>query len=214
MLPKFDGTQNVRGYFSTFDNLCDVLGCHEQLRRAYLISRLEGSAQAWWLGLEDTDLLSYDAIRALLMDHFQGEKSVHGRRLQALKFGNDLGKFNQDFLKLSSAARPHMGDEWIKEIYLGAVKPTSLALQLRGFSGEKLGRLMARAEDLEPYYKHTPQAQNPGRVKCEKCGFWHDRNGPCRTAAGSQSGNNPRGQSATNGAPRRRPYHANEAGLD
>ena len=154
VLPKFDGSQNVKGYFSTFDHLCGVLGCDEELKRAYLVSRLEGSAQAYWMGLEDTSTLSYSAIKELLVSQFAGEVSMHGRRLQALKMGADLGKFHQEFLKLASAARPHMGDAWIKEVYLAAIRPAPLALQLRGFLHETLGRLMARTEDLEPYYKN------------------------------------------------------------
>ena len=104
-----------------------------------------------------------------------------------------------------------MGENWVKDQYFRAL-PKELGRVLKAFASEDLTNLMARAVDLAPDYLPTgPTAgtnsgrpQNPNRIKCDKCGFWHDKAGPCRTA-------NPKPTTPTRPA---RPFRTHEAQFD
>ena len=45
-LPVFTGTGNPAGFFMKFEYLCDTLHCNDDRKKAYLLSKLEGPADA------------------------------------------------------------------------------------------------------------------------------------------------------------------------
>ena len=118
-LPKFNGKANVDGFFAVFEMLTAGLTLDEASKARYLVSKLDGPAQAWLFGQGDTWLQwTYGELKAQLVQHFRGESTTHQRKLLSLTCGSDLQKFNEEFTAASAAATPVMGAAWVKEQYL------------------------------------------------------------------------------------------------
>lgn len=78
----FTGEGNPTAYFLKFEMLCHTLRCDEERQKAYLLSNLEGPAEALIDGKGATALdLSYEGLKAMLLQHFLGEQSTHVRAL-------------------------------------------------------------------------------------------------------------------------------------
>ena len=65
------------------------------------------------------------------------------RKLQNLRCGGDIVKFNEEFALLAAAATPSMGKSWVKSVYLAALFPKDIAPYLSASRGESLQKLMA-----------------------------------------------------------------------
>ena len=133
----------------------------------YLASRLEGSARAWFQGLGEPVMdMAYGQLKELLLHHFKGERSNHARRLLALSCEQrKVAKFNDDFAAQAAAATAHMGEEWVKETYISALRPAVIGrmLRLMQTQEEPLQRLMAAALNLEGSYAGA--ATEPGQPR-------------------------------------------------
>lgn len=67
-MPAFTGTGNPAAYFRKFELLCRTLNCDEERQKAYLLSKLEGAAEALIDGKGPAALdLSYEELKAMLL---------------------------------------------------------------------------------------------------------------------------------------------------
>lgn len=183
------------GFFRKFELLCSALECDEERKKAYLLSKLEGAAQALVDGKGDAALLlGYEGLKQLVLQHFLGEQSMHVRALQRLRLGGDIVKFNKDFALAAAAATPLLGEWGVKDTYLQAVEGR-LGGAIRLAQKEPLQVVMASALDLDSSRSRASGAQssnthqnatnlarpqNPDRIKCTKCNWWHHKDAPCR----------------------------------
>ena len=179
-IPAFKGNTNARGYFKLFQQLAAGVTTDREEWKRMLCGKLEGAALSWLLGQEeDWEMWTYEEIKEKLLLHFQGESTIHERKLMNLRCGSDLVKFNEDFALLAAAATPGMGSKWVKSVYLQAVYPRDLALFLSTYRHESLQQIMSKALEVDAVYKSqrgkgmpSQQPQNPDRHRCPTCSRW------------------------------------------
>ena len=56
---------------------------------------------------------------------------MHERKLQTLRCGTDLVKFNEDFAQLAAAATGSMSENWVKSVYMTSLYPKDIAPYLQ-----------------------------------------------------------------------------------
>ena len=185
--PTFDGGNNVLGYLSLFENMCNRSGVEEEDRTAKLQSCLKGTAQEWLMAQgEACAYLPYQVLRQMLMEHFQGQSATHVAALEELKCGDSVAVFNAAFTKKAAKAVSLLGEYGIKRMYLRQVRPIQLQPILSQSIDLPLQRLMAKAVEahalLVPTLKKQVQSgppnkdrtQNPNRKQCSTCKWWYD----------------------------------------
>ena len=146
------------------------------------------------------------------------------RKLQNLRCGSDLVKFNEDFALLAAATVATMGEKWVKNIYLNSLYPKDLAPYLTICHTDSLQQMMARAIEVDASlrsHRHRsaqPQGQNPDRHRCPTCQRWKHKAEKCRTCSNNGTGGQMQQGSTGAAGPRSRPTtprrFSNEAQLD
>lgn len=82
-LPAFQGDECVKGYLKLFETLVEVMDYSEKVKKAQLVSKLEGSARAWLLGYGDTwGSWDYSELKINMVSYFGEENRMHARKLQ------------------------------------------------------------------------------------------------------------------------------------
>ena len=90
-----------------------------------------------------------------------------------------------------------LGKWAVKDHYLQIVEGrVGSAIHLK--QGEPLQQIMAAALDLAASKRavvanpsttsNLPRVQNPDRIKCPKCSWWHHKDSPCRRVEGNRRG--------------------------
>ncbi len=130
-----------------------------------------------------------------LKNNFEIAQTTHAEKLQALRMRDqDLAKFNEQFAKLAIGAKQMLTEYSINQHYVSALRPVILADWLQGWRHLPLPQLQAKALQMESSAVAAssrsrggqnanggqPRVQDPNRIKCPKCNWWHRKDEPCR----------------------------------
>jgi hypothetical protein len=98
------------------------------------VQLLKGRAFIWLSHQPNWDTLPFDEIVALLKKEYGTMKCSDLARLENLKCGNDISKFNDEFNKIGQGCRDILPEEAQKFKYVRLVKPEGLRVVLQGLS--------------------------------------------------------------------------------
>lgn len=99
----------------------------EEWKRVVLISKLTGAAYSWLTGQGSAwGHLSYQELKAALMDHFKGESALFVCHLEELRCTGTVTEFNKEFVQRAAAALPILGEFGVKRAYINQLRPFSL----------------------------------------------------------------------------------------
>lgn len=132
-VPKFTGTECVKGFFRKFETLTRQMGASEEEKKALLVSKLEGAADHWLLGQkEDWDTWSYETLKKKMVDYFGEESRTNARKLKACKQGNQgVAAYSDKFKEIAAAATGDLTELSIKDMFLDNLRSETLADKLR-----------------------------------------------------------------------------------
>lgn len=159
------------------------------------MSRLQGAALSFLLSSkEDWTQCSYQQLKEKLVYHFESGRSAAKAKLLAVQCGKDLWTFNEKFTEAAATATAHMGEEWVKDVYLDKL-PVQVATHLALNQHKPLQKLQSKATDVQARFKtrapDVPRFQDPERARCDRCGSWHRKRDPC--ANGGTHSHGPKG---------------------
>jgi hypothetical protein len=98
--PKFDGTGPLDAFLTKVAYFMRITDMQEDDRTPKLVSLLKGRAFVWLSHQPNWDALSFQDIVALLQKEYGAMKTRDLARLENLKCGNDVTKFNDEFNKI------------------------------------------------------------------------------------------------------------------
>jgi hypothetical protein len=207
-LPEYDGKKDALNFFAVFERACASLGVRQddEMMGTYLLGRLKGTAQAWVQGVDGRKIaeMGYKELRQALCENFQREGMQHVRAVQRLRQGaSELSKFNDDFSEKTAAALHHMTELQLKDIYVNALTNGKMRDHLSMALHLTLPQLQTKAADFqhmqETFQRSHPshnndttsainrQHQNPNRVYCTKCKWWHFKDEKCKCPGGGST---------------------------
>lgn len=139
--------------------MCEVMEYPDDVAKAHLASKLEGSARAWLVGQgKGWRKWTLKEMKDEMIAYFGEENRMHARKLKAYRQGSQsLTTYNDKFKKLAAACGGSLTSLSVKDIYLENLKNDDLAQQLKGHAHySSLQQLAMLAMELEPTKKATP----------------------------------------------------------
>ena len=132
--PKFDGTGDLASFLSKMEYLIRISDMPDCERAPQLVQLLKGRAFTWLQNLPNWSGMQYEEVLALLQKEYGAMKTRDLARLENLKCGADINKFNDEFNKIGQGCRDILPEAAQKFKYVRLVKPESLRTTLQGLS--------------------------------------------------------------------------------
>ena len=109
--PKFDGTGVLGSFLSKMEYLMRVTDIPNCERALQLVQLLKGGAFTWLQHLPNWAELRYDEVVTSLQKEYGAMQTHDLARLENLKCGNDINKFNDEFNKIGQGCRAILPEE-------------------------------------------------------------------------------------------------------
>jgi hypothetical protein len=109
--PKFDGTGDLGSFLSKMEYLMHITDMPHCERAPQLVQLLKGRAFTWLQHLPNWIGLQYDEIVTALQKEYGAMKTRDLARLENLKCGNDITKFNDEFNKIGQGCRDILSED-------------------------------------------------------------------------------------------------------
>lgn len=132
--PKFDGTGALDTFLTKVEYFMLLTDMDERKRGPKLIQLLKGRAFTWLSHQPNWMRMNFDEVAALLRKEYGAMKTRDLARLENLKCGTDITKFNDDFNRIGQGCRDILSEEAQKFRYIRLVKPEGVRRYLQSAS--------------------------------------------------------------------------------